>query len=550
MSRRILVAAILIAVLGALGLGISRKIQERRTAKINEQAEAPSVSVTVVPVEIGTVEKTFVLQGSVEAEVEVGVYAKIPGKLRRVNFKEGDWVPKGALVAELDRDEVVAQVNQARAALAAAKVNAAKARDAYRLQTVSTDTSVDQAAANLASARARLAQAETGIQLTDEDVTTSVASAEEMVRQAQARLDALRAGARTQEREVAKEQVAQAKANMETAKRDLERGRKLFEAQAIAQQQLDALQLRFDVAAAQYQAALQQASLVEEGPRSEEIRAAEAQLAQAKAQLDKALAMRLQVELRKRDVEAAQEGVRQAEAALRLSRASRIRDSISAHDIKAAEAMVSQARANLEYAQAQLANTYIYAQASGYVVKRNFDAGEVVSPSVPIVSLVDNSVVKVKCPLSEERQHLVSEGQIVSITFDALPGAVFTGRVTMISAAASQTSRAFEMHVRVPNPKRLIKSGMFARVTIVEKRESQVPIIPYEAVLTTRGRPSVFVVVGGIARQREVELGLREAEKVAVRRGLSVGEQVVVQGQSALQDGQKVSAVLAKGEGA
>ncbi len=549
-AKRICVMLVVIAVLAVVGMVLSKKVAARREAKINEKVEEVVPSVSVIPVQMGTVTQSFVLDGTVEAETEVGVYSKMAGKVSRVYYKEGDWVRQRALVAELERREIVAQVNQAKASLSAAKVNVAKAREGYRLQRVSTSTSVDQAEANLVSAKARLAQARTGIQITDDDVSTSIAAAEEGVRQAQARLDALRAGSRTQEKAIAKEQIAQAKANMDTAKRDLERGRKLLESKAIAQQEFDAMQLRFDLAAAQYQSAVQQSSLIHEGPREEDIRAAEAQVAQAKAQLDKAKAMRLQLELRRRDVEAAEEGVRQAEAALRMSRASTIRDTISAQDIRSAEAMVAQAKANLDYAEAQLANTFIYAPAAGFVVKREIDPGEMASPAVPLLSLVDNGIVKVKCPLSEERLELVSEGQPVTVTFDALPGQVFTGRVKVIIAAASAASRSFELQVSVPNPQRLIKSGMFARVTVVEKRESGVPVIPYEAVIKSEtGPPSVFVVERGVARQRRVQTGLREHDRVAVLSGLMPGEQLVIQGQTELEDGQKVKPVQAQEEG-
>ena len=548
MPLRRLIAVLLAVALGVGGFMVFKAVKSSRQTRLETTAteETPLV-VEVAAAELGSVENTFVLDGTVEAETEVDVASKIAGKVRRVNFKEGDWVDRSDLVAELDRDEVVAQVNQARASLAAAKLNVGKARDSHKLQTVSTDTSVDQAEANLAVARARLRQAQTGIQITDDDVATSVVSAEESVRQVQARLDVLMAGSRTQEKAIAKEQVAQAKANMDTAKRDLERARRLLEAQAISRQQFDGAQLAFDLAAAQYQSALQQASLVDEGPRSEEIQAAEAQVGQARAMLDKAKAMRLQIELRQRDLDAAQEGVRQAEAAVRLSRASGIRDSIAAQDIKSAEAMVAQARANLQYAEAQLRNTYVYAPASGHVVRRNVEPGEITSPSVPILTLVNNAGVKVKCALSEERARFMWEGQQVRVTVDALPGAEFVGTVSVVSAAADPKSRVFEVQVRVPNPRGLIKSGMFARVTVQAAAQSGVLVIPYDAVVRVNGNPTVFTVTAGTARQRAVQLGLRQADKVAVDRGLTAGEQVVVAGQKDLQDGMRVKATQAGG---
>ncbi len=539
--RRYVPFALLIAIILATGALVKLALARGQRAPGAAEEKQVAVPVSVAEAKLGTVEDSFVMDGTVEAITQVGVYAKVPGKISRIYVREGDWVRKGQLVAELERDELLAQLSQARAMLKSAEARLQQARQGSRLQRTQTSTSVEQAEAALAAARARLAQAQTGTQLTEEDVRTTVQAAEQAVRMAQARLDELRAGSRKQERRIAQERVKQAKANLDTARRNLERARKLLEAQAIGQQQFDAVKLQYDLAAADYQAALQQASLVEEGPRKEEIRAAEAQLEQAKAQLEKARALQLQVELRQRDIEAAREAVRQAEAALKLARASRIRDQMREQDIKAAEAAVEQARANIALIKAQIRNTYIRAPASGWVVKKFLEAGEMASPAVPIVTLVDNRTVKITCALTEARARYVYSGQQVEVRVDAVPGKVFIGRVRTVSAAADPQARAFSAEVRVPNPKGLLKAGMFARVRVVKQRQSGVVVIPYEAVVRRGERTLVFVVEGGVAKQREVKLGLRQGDIVAVLAGVSVGDQVVVRGQSELRDGQKVT---------
>lgn len=545
--RKLIAFAILI-VLAVAGFLFSTTVAGRRQARLGAQQGEIVVPVRAIEATLGTVESSFTVDGTVQAVNEVGVYSKVPGKVMRLRYDEGDWVERGALVAELDRTELLAQAAMAEAALKAAQVRASQARHTYRLQVASTGVSVEEAEAALRAARARLAQAETTTTLTGEDVATSVAAAQEAVRMAQARLDALRAGARPQERSIAREAVNQAKANLDTAAKNLDRARRLLEAQAISQQQFDAAKLQYDIALASYQQAQQQADLTEEGPRAEEIRAAEAQLEQAKANLAKAKAMQLQVDVRRRDIEAAREAVRQAEAALRMARTSSIRDTISADDIKAADAALAQAAANLRYARAAVANTYIYAPASGYVVRRNIRPGEMASPSLPILNLVDNREVKIVCALSEERRRLVSVGQEVTFTVDALPGKTFRGRVSNISAAASPESRAFQMEIRLPNPGQVLKSGMFARVKVTVQRQSGVVVIPYDAVVTAGQQKVVFVAEGAVARSRPVQLGLREADKVAILRGLAPGELVVVQGQNELKDGQKVSVERVRGD--
>ncbi len=545
---RWIVPILIVVVLAGLGYAATKFVTGRRAAKANAQKTETIIPVKTFAAAIGAVEEGFALDGTVEAVNKVGVYSKVPGKLSRVCYAEGQWVSKGALVATLDRAELVAQTNLARAGLRAAEVRLTQARKAYRLQTVGTTTGVDSARSQLSSARSRLAQAQTGQQLTSDDVSTSVTAAEEGVRMAQARLDTVKSGARRQERSMAHEQVTQAKANVDTARLNLERGRKLLAAQAIAQQQFDALQLSYDVAASQFQSATQSANLTEEGARPEDITAAQAQLDQAKAGLAKARSMQAQVGMRQNDIEAAREQVNQAQSALQMAQSQTIRDTITADDIAAAVAAVDQARASLQYAEAQLQNTSIYAPEAGYVVQRNARTGEYASPGVPILNLVDNRMVKIRCALSEERRHLIAVGQDVSITLDGVPGQSFTGQVYQVGAAASPSARVFDMEVHLSNPNQVIKSGMYARVSAVTQRQSSVVVIPYDAVLKQDDTNVVFIVEGSAAHQRAIQVGLRQANRIAVLKGLQPGDAVVVQGQSDLKDGAKVSAEQARSE--
>jgi multidrug efflux pump subunit AcrA (membrane-fusion protein) len=93
-----------------------------------------------------------------------------------------------------------------------------------------------------------------------------------------------------------------------------------------------------------------------------------------------------------------------------------------------------------------------------------------------------------------------------------------------------------------------LKAGMFARVEVVAAQQTGV-VVPYDAVLGTAGAWRVFVVEGERAQERPVSLGLREGDRVAVLSGVQPGELVVVEGQSELRAGQKVSVERVRGEG-
>jgi RND family efflux transporter MFP subunit len=287
------------------------------------------------------------------------------------------------------------------------------------------------------------------------------------------------AGARSQERAQASNAVAQAKAALDQAQSDAQRMRALLQMGAIARQQLDAAETQFRVAQAAYNTALQQQSLVIEGPRTEDIQAARAQLAQAEALLASTLI--------------------------------------------------------------QMRDATVTAPFAGTIVRRAVEPGESVSPLAPSFVLAQLDDVYIELLVPERHRAALRAGQRADVRVDALPGRQFTGKVAEISPAASAVSRSFVVKVRVANPDRVLQPGMFARATIVTGTRSGVLQIPERAVLATAGGPVIFIVQGGRAVRRAVTLGDRQGGLLEIRSGVSAGESVVVGGQEGLTDNQAVA---------
>lgn len=91
------------------------------------------------------------------------------------------------------------------------------------------------------------------------------------------------------------------------------------------------------------------------------------------------------------------------------------------------------------------------------------------------------------------------------------------------------------------NPDQRLKPGMFAEVDLVTNQRSRVVTIPSEAVLGRAGKPKVFVLEGGVARERSVKMGLSDGKSVEVTEGLKAGDQVIVAGQNLVSDNLPVS---------
>ncbi len=539
MNRK-LVAAIILVVLVLGGVLLTRALKQSKLAAQQTAEEEPALPVETQPVKIGDIYRSFTATGTVEAKVDVSVVSKIPGKVAKVYVDEGDAVKAGQLLAVLEHRDLLSQLNQARAAVAAAEARLKQAQTGVGLQAAQTSTGIASAEAQLQAAEARLQQAQTNAQITTTQTVTSVQQAQEALKQAQARLDIIKQGARLQQKQQAEEAVHRAQANRDTAKKNLDRAQQLLAEGAIAQQQYDAAKLQYDVATANYNAAVQELDLIREGARSEEIRIAEAQVQQATAALALARANQAQNDIRQRDVEAAQNQVDQARAGLEMAQAAAARNQISEEDVQAARAGLAQAKANVGYLQTQIGYAYIRAPAPGIVAQRNIDAGESALPGVPLFRLVNNAQVYVRAQIGEVKIGEIDEGQVVKVTVDALGGVAFRGTVSEILPIAEPASRAVEVKIRVPNAEGKLKQGMFARIEIIAEQQTNVLVVPREAVIERDGKSFVYIAERGQAIEKEVQTGLQEADSVAILRGLNQGDQVIVRGQDRLESGQRI----------
>jgi len=444
------------------------------------------------------------------------------------------------LLVGLERADLLAQREQARAAIQAAEARLKQAQTGETLQSAQTDTGIENAEAALAAAEAGREQARTSLELAISQTDLSAEQAQQQLEQARARLQALETGARHQEIEIARQRVEQARANLETTQANLERARRLLAAGAISQQQFDATQLQFDTALSQYETAEQQLDLVKEGPRTEEIQIAQAQVNQAQSAVALAQSNRNQVQIREQQLKAAGEAVRQAQANLRLARASTARNQVSQQETEAARSALSQAHANLKYLNTQISYTYVRSPISGYVVKRFVEPGEAAIPGVPLINVVDNRKLHLRSSIGESRINKVSVGQSVTIQVDSLPDAEFTGTIRDIIPAADPQSRTLEVKVEVPNPQGLLMAGTFARATAIVQRQTGVVVVPRDTVLEDEEGKYVLTVEDSTVQRRAVVTGLNNETDVAITEGLSEGSTIIVRGQTQVKVGDRV----------
>lgn len=210
-----------------------------------------------------------------------------------------------------------------------------------------------------------------------------------------------------------------------------------------------------------------------------------------------------------------------------------------------ADAQLNQAKAQSDIAKKHLADTEIKSPITGYVKKRLVSAGETIKDKTPAFILVKNDPLKFQGAVPEFHAPHIVIGQGVAIRIDAFADKTFPGKIIRVSPSVDESTRTFSIEAEVPNPGHILKSGFFARASIMLAKEDNIPFIPEAAVYSFAGINKAYVIEPvtsdtGTARERLVKTGVAEAGMVEIAEGVRPGDAVAVTGLDQLFDGAKV----------
>lgn len=178
---------------------------------------------------------------------------------------------------------------------------------------------------------------------------------------------------------------------------------------------------------------------------------------------------------------------------------------------------------------------------SGVVGRVYVDIGENVSAQTPVALVVNMDRVKISLDIPEKYLPRISLGQEAHIRVNAYPDEEFLGKVTKISPVVDLNTRAAPIEIAVDNSGHLLKSGMFAKVSLVLEERKKTPAVLKEAVIGKDPDLYVYVIDKDRAVLTKVALGIRQGPYLEVRQGLKEGDLVVIMGQQRLKDNAEVS---------
>lgn len=211
------------------------------------------------------------------------------------------------------------------------------------------------------------------------------------------------------------------------------------------------------------------------------------------------------------------------------------------NQIEGARAAVDQAEAAVGIAEEALNETVLRAPIEGTILAINKNIGETVSGQSssgttpePLIVIAETSRMSLEVQVEEVDITKISVGQKVSASFDALEDRTFSGKVDKISQSAKVDQNGvatYLVHASVNNKSGAVKDGMTVHVDFIIKEATDVIRLPVKAVTTSEGVSRVLVQSkNGVLTSKIVELGLTNGTYVEVKSGLSLADDVVIEG--------------------
>jgi len=206
----------------------------------------------------------------------------------------------------------------------------------------------------------------------------------------------------------------------------------------------------------------------------------------------------------------------------------------------AAFAQVKVAQAQLAAQRAQIGQLNVIAPASGLILARNVEVGQIVSPASPaLFRLAEGGQLEMRAQLSQQDLAVIHAGMVASVTPVGSPRS-FQGPVWQVAPSIDPQSRLGDVRIALSYDP-TIKPGGFAEARITAG-ETTAPLLPQSAVLSDEKGNYVYIVnARSEIERRDIKIGTVDDNGVTIAEGLSGNEAVVLSAGPFLNPGQKVN---------
>ena len=459
--------------------------------------ESPDLEKKVEIVKRGDFQMRISATGNLEPLVDVEVKSNVEGEIIKLYVDEGDSVEAGQVLLEIDPEQYIEQMRQAKADVDAsaaqlkqAELNIVLKKEALHSQQQQAEDNVKIAEASsnttVTASLTQIIQAETQIQTTKNDLVQDEIALD------QAKIGLNQAELTLSELETARDS---AKVELDNAEAELKRNKELFEKKLVSKRSLEEAQSRRAGALSQYNSAVQrvasQIETLESQQKTIETRKTAIDTRNATLTYQKLNLEKLR-EMRKAEEEEAALHLKIAQT--RLNEIHRTIDeekNVVEESKESAKANLLRRKSNLKNQEERFGWTTIRAPMSGTVTLLEVEEGEIVTSgrsafaqSPPLMTIGDLSKMVVKTFINEVDMERLRLNQEAEIKADAYQNKIYEGRVVEIAPSGVERDNiiTFEVMVKVVGSPPELRPGMSADVDIITHEEEGVLLLPRDAI--------------------------------------------------------------------
>jgi membrane fusion protein, multidrug efflux system len=224
---------------------------------------------------------------------------------------------------------------------------------------------------------------------------------------------------------------------------------------------------------------------------------------------------------------------------------------VSKAELDAAESKFNRLNAVVDQMRSSIRKKTLVAPFDGQLGIRQVNVGQMINAGQQVVPLTSLDSVFADFALPQQHLGQLKPGLEVHVTTDALPGRVFSGKVTAINSMVDSSTRNITLQATLENPDHALRPGMFAKAEVTLPEKHKTFVIPGSAISYAPFGDSVFVIdkqkddktgkESQVIRQQFVRVGEARGDFVAITQGLKAGEVVVGTGVFKLRNGMTVT---------
>ena len=204
-----------------------------------------------------------------------------------------------------------------------------------------------------------------------------------------------------------------------------------------------------------------------------------------------------------------------------------------------------QAKSNYEANEKQVASLKqqsdmyrITSPINGTVDQMDLKLGQIAAPGQSGIRVVNADILKVKADVPESYSNSINQGDVVKILFPDVADSI-VAKVTFAGKVIDPGSRSFGIEIKLPHNKEY-RPNMTAVLKIADYSKAGALSIPLNSIQKSEQGDYVFVNENGIAKRKNITQGVTSGNKTEIKSGLTAGDQVITEGASELEEGDKV----------